>query len=76
MTTSSRMVAFFRKNDPKTLRGVYGLVLGMRKGGQKTIIIITDLESLCYKYMTHIFLHFAKLFHLNPSARRGSGGID
>ena len=57
------MVDFSRKNDPKTLRGVYGLVLGMPEGGPKTIIIISDLESLYYKYMTVIFLQFAKLFY-------------
>ena len=43
MTTSSRMIDFSRKNDPKTLRGVYSLVLGMLEGGPKIIIIITDL---------------------------------
>ena len=67
----------------------------MPEGGPKTIIIITDLESLWYKYMTVIYLQFAKHFlrgngtlsvenytwvgnnriNLNPSARRGSGGV-
>ena len=56
------MVDFSRKNDPKTLRGVYGLVLGMPEGGPKTIITITDLESLWYKYMTVIFCNLRNLF--------------